>query len=138
MTRWCGRCSISVPSLPPRCTTWSIVWGSTFVETARLRAVKDQAWERVWLKDWKPMRFGRRLWVCPSVADAPADPDAVVVRLDPGLAFGTGSHPTTALCLQVLESLPLANQTVIDYGCGSGILGIARSNWVQRMCCIGY
>jgi ribosomal protein L11 methyltransferase len=99
--------------------------GEHIVETARLRAVKDQAWERVWLKDWKPMRFGRRLWVCPSVADAPADPDAVVVRLDPGLAFGTGSHPTTALCLQVLESLPLANQTVIDYGCGSGILGIA-------------
>jgi ribosomal protein L11 methyltransferase len=99
--------------------------GEHIVETARLRAVKDQAWERVWLKDWKPMRFGRRLWVCPSVAAAPADPEAVVVRLDPGLAFGTGSHPTTALCLQVLDSLPLENQTVIDYGCGSGILGIA-------------
>jgi ribosomal protein L11 methyltransferase len=99
--------------------------GEHIVETARLRAVKDQAWERVWLKDWKPMRFGRRLWVCPTVADAPVDPEAVVVRLDPGLAFGTGSHPTTALCLQVLDSLPLENQTVIDYGCGSGILGIA-------------
>lgn len=99
--------------------------GEHIVETARLRAVKDQAWERVWLKDWKPMRFGRRLWVCPTVADAPADPEAVVVRLDPGLAFGTGSHPTTALCLQVLDALPLENQTVIDYGCGSGILGIA-------------
>jgi ribosomal protein L11 methyltransferase len=71
------------------------------------------------------MRFGRRLWVCPTAADAPADPQAVVVRLDPGLAFGTGTHPTTALCLQLLESLPLAGRTVIDYGCGSGILGIA-------------
>ena len=71
------------------------------------------------------MRFGRRLWVCPTAAGAPADPDAVVVRLDPGLAFGTGTHPTTALCLQILEALPLSGRTVIDYGCGSGILGIA-------------
>jgi ribosomal protein L11 methyltransferase len=99
--------------------------GAHITETARLRAVKDEAWERVWLKDLKPMRFGARLWVCPTEADAPQDPEAVVVRLDPGLAFGTGSHPTTALCLQILESLPLGGQTLIDYGCGSGILGIA-------------
>jgi ribosomal protein L11 methyltransferase len=71
------------------------------------------------------MRFGRRLWVCPHDAPAPQDADAVVVRLDPGLAFGTGSHPTTALCLQILDSLPVAGRSVIDYGCGSGILGIA-------------
>ncbi len=71
------------------------------------------------------MRFGRRLWVCPTAADPPDDPDAVVVRLDPGLAFGTGTHPTTALCLQILDSLPVSGRTVIDYGCGSGILGIA-------------
>ena len=71
------------------------------------------------------MRFGRRLWVCPTSAEAPDDPAAVVVRLDPGLAFGTGTHPTTALCLQILDSLPLAGRRVIDYGCGSGILGIA-------------
>jgi ribosomal protein L11 methyltransferase len=93
--------------------------------TARVRAVQDQVWERVWLTDWKSMRFGRRLWVCPREAEAPQDPDAVVVRLDPGLAFGTGTHPTTALCLQILESLSIAGSTVIDYGCGSGILGIA-------------
>jgi ribosomal protein L11 methyltransferase len=99
--------------------------GAHITETARLRAVKDEAWERVWLKDLKPMRFGARLWVCPTEADAPTDPEAIVVRLDPGLAFGTGSHPTTALCLQVLESLPLNGQTLIDYGCGSGILGLA-------------
>jgi ribosomal protein L11 methyltransferase len=93
--------------------------------TARVRAVKDQVWERAWLTDWKSLRFGRRLWVCPRAAEAPADKDAVVVRLDPGLAFGTGTHPTTALCLQVLDSLALEGRTVLDYGCGSGILGIA-------------
>ena len=71
------------------------------------------------------MRFGRRLWVCPREAQAPEDVQAVVVRLDPGLAFGTGTHPTTALCLQILDSLSVAGRTVIDYGCGSGILGIA-------------
>jgi len=71
------------------------------------------------------MRFGRRLWVCPTAAPAPEDPEAVIVRLDPGLAFGTGTHPTTALCLQILDSLPLSGRRMIDYGCGSGILGIA-------------
>jgi ribosomal protein L11 methyltransferase len=99
--------------------------GTHITETARLRGVEDRDWERVWLADWKSMRFGRRLWVCPTAADAPDDADAVVVRLDPGLAFGTGTHPTTALCLQILESLPLTGRSVIDYGCGSGILGIA-------------
>jgi ribosomal protein L11 methyltransferase len=99
--------------------------GAHVTETARIRAVEDQAWERVWLKDWKSMRFGRRLWVVPSSGETPADPEAVVVRLDPGLAFGTGTHPTTALCLQILDSLPVQGRNVIDYGCGSGILGIA-------------
>jgi ribosomal protein L11 methyltransferase len=99
--------------------------GPHITETARLRAVADQNWERVWLKDWKAMRFGRRLWICPTTADAPEDPNAVMVRLDPGLAFGTGTHPTTALCLQMLDALPLQDRSVIDYGCGSGILGIA-------------
>jgi ribosomal protein L11 methyltransferase len=94
-------------------------------QTARVRPVQDQVWERAWLTGWKSLRFGRRLWVCPRAAEAPADPDAVVVRLDPGLAFGTGTHPTTALCLQILDSLPIAGRTMIDYGCGSGILGIA-------------
>lgn len=99
--------------------------GPHIAASARLRAVKDQDWERVWLKDWKSMRFGRRLWVCPTAAEPPEDPDAVIVRLDPGLAFGTGTHPTTALCLQILDSLPLAGRLAVDYGCGSGILGIA-------------
>jgi ribosomal protein L11 methyltransferase len=99
--------------------------GPHVTKTARVRAVEEQVWERAWLTGWKSMRFGRRLWVCPREAEAPQDPDAVVVRLDPGLAFGTGTHPTTALCLQILDSLPVAGKTVIDYGCGSGILSIA-------------
>jgi ribosomal protein L11 methyltransferase len=99
--------------------------GEHVTKTARVRAVEDQVWERAWLSGWHSMRFGRRLWVCPREAEAPDDVAAVVVRLDPGLAFGTGTHPTTALCLQILDSLPLADRTVIDYGCGSGILGLA-------------
>src|SRR5882672_3548969 len=99
--------------------------GPHITETARVRRVENQQWERVWLADWKSMRFGRRLWVCPTAAEPPDDPNAVVVRLDPGLAFGTGTHPTTALCLQILDSLPVAGRSVIDYGCGSGILGLA-------------
>jgi ribosomal protein L11 methyltransferase len=105
--------------------TLATVLGPHVTQTARVRAVKEQDWERVWLADWRSMRFGRRLWVCPTAAALPDDPDAVVVRLDPGLAFGTGTHPTTALCLQILDSLPLLGRSVIDYGCGSGILGIA-------------
>jgi ribosomal protein L11 methyltransferase len=101
------------------------VLGPHITQSARVRPVKSQDWERVWLTDWKSMRFGRRLWVCPRTAEPPQDPDAVVVRLDPGLAFGTGTHPTTALCLQILDSLPVSGRSVIDYGCGSGILGIA-------------
>jgi ribosomal protein L11 methyltransferase len=101
------------------------VLGPHITHTARVRRVENQEWERVWLADWKSMRFGRRLWVCPTSAELPDDPDAVVVRLDPGLAFGTGTHPTTALCLQILDSLPIMGRSVIDYGCGSGILGIA-------------
>ncbi len=99
--------------------------GPHITASARVRAVQARDWERVWLADWKSMRFGRRLWVCPTTAPAPQDANAVVVRLDPGLAFGTGTHPTTALCLQFLDSLPLSGLSLTDYGCGSGILGIA-------------
>lgn len=99
--------------------------GPHITGSARLRAVQNRDWERVWLQDWKSLRFGRRLWVCPSVEVLPREPGAVVVRLDPGLAFGTGTHPTTALCLQLLDALPLAGRSMIDYGCGSGILAIA-------------
>jgi ribosomal protein L11 methyltransferase len=90
----------------------------------RVEALEDRVWEREWLKDFRPMRFGRRLWVCPGGFEVDAK-DAVVVRLDPGLAFGTGTHPTTALCLEWLESRDLGGRRVLDFGCGSGILSIA-------------
>lgn len=90
----------------------------------RTETLADRPWEREWLKDFGPMRFGRRLWVVPGDLPGPAD-DAVVVRLDPGLAFGTGTHATTALCLAWLDSLELAGRSILDFGCGSGILGIA-------------
>lgn len=99
--------------------------GPQITEHARVRGVEDREWERAWLVDWKPLRFGARLWVCPCDAPAPVDPDAVVVRLDPGLAFGTGTHPTTALCLESLAGLDLESKSLLDYGCGSGILSIA-------------
>ncbi len=86
--------------------------------------VPDQDWERVWMDRFKPLRFGQRLWVCPSWL-TPPDPGAVTIILDPGLAFGTGTHATTALCLEWLARQSLAGQTLADYGCGSGILAIA-------------
>jgi len=84
----------------------------------------DRVWEREWLRYFRPMRFGRRLWVCPDGA-RPQQPDAVAIDLDPGLAFGTGNHATTALCLEWLDGAELAGARVVDYGCGSGILAIA-------------
>jgi ribosomal protein L11 methyltransferase len=92
----------------------------------RFREIEDQDWTRAWMDQFKPMRFGRRLWIYPSNIEPPTDDaDAIVVRLDPGLAFGTGTHPTTALCLEWLDGLDLAGVQVIDYGCGSGVLAIA-------------
>ncbi len=90
------------------------------------RTVEDRAWEREWLKDFHATRFGRRLWVCPHHESVDAQ-DAVVVRLDPGLAFGTGTHASTALCLAWLDGKLTADSLVIDYGCGSGVLGIAAA-----------
>ena len=86
--------------------------------------LSDRTWEREWLRDFRPMRFGRRLWVCPD-GEAAGDPHGICVALDPGLAFGTGTHATTALCLEWLDGCDLAGRRVIDYGCGSGILAIA-------------
>lgn len=90
----------------------------------KVEQIEDKDWEREWMDNFHPMQFGKRLWICPSWRDVP-DPDAVNVMLDPGLAFGTGTHPTTALCLEWLDSLDLSGKTVIDFGCGSGILAIA-------------
>src|SRR5262245_41166092 len=86
--------------------------------------VEDRAWEREWLKDFRPMRFGRRLWVCPA-GQRPDGPAPVVLDLDPGLAFGTGTHPTTAMCLEWLDGAITGGERVLDFGCGSGILALA-------------
>ncbi|MDV5862875.1 50S ribosomal protein L11 methyltransferase [Pseudomonas mendocina] len=86
--------------------------------------IEDQDWERSWMDGFQPMRFGQRLWIVPSWHAAP-QPDAVNLLLDPGLAFGTGTHPTTALCLEWLDGQKLDNCSVLDFGCGSGILAIA-------------
>lgn len=86
----------------------------------------DREWTRAWMDRFGPMRFGQRLWIVPRQADEP-DTDGVFIRLDPGLAFGTGTHATTALCLEWLDANPPGGARVIDYGCGSGVLGIAAA-----------
>ena len=90
----------------------------------RIEILEDKDWEREWMQHYHPMQFGKRLWVCPSWLQPP-QPDAVNLLLDPGLAFGTGTHPTTELCLRELDSMDLVGITAVDYGCGSGILAIA-------------
>ncbi len=90
----------------------------------KLEHLQDQDWERAWLDRFAPMCFGQHLWICPSECRVDAR-DAVIVDLDPGLAFGTGTHPTTGLCLQWLDGADLADKTLIDFGSGSGVLAIA-------------
>jgi ribosomal protein L11 methyltransferase len=90
----------------------------------RTEDLEDRAWEREWLKDFGPMQFGGRLWIYPK-GSGPISDDRVVVHLDPGLAFGTGTHATTALCLEWLDGLSLEGKAMLDYGCGSGVLAIA-------------
>ncbi|MBP8030250.1 MAG: 50S ribosomal protein L11 methyltransferase [Pseudomonadales bacterium] len=96
----------------------------TGLPPVRFEPLEDQVWERAWIEHFQPMAFGKRLWIYPSWAEVPDD-GSVVLRLDPGLAFGTGTHPTTALCLEWLDAQNMQGKTVIDYGCGSGILAIA-------------
>ncbi len=86
--------------------------------------VEDRDWDADWRRQLKPLRFGKRLWICPTGQACPSA-DGISVILDPGLAFGTGTHPTTAMCLAWLDDTPLTGKQVLDYGCGSGILGIA-------------
>lgn len=90
----------------------------------RHEVVEDQEWERAWMEFYKPMKFADKLWVCPTDQEQ-HESGTVCLTLDPGLAFGTGTHPTTALCLEWLASHDLTGKTVIDYGCGSGILAVA-------------
>ncbi len=100
-----------------------------------IEPIEDKAWEREWLRDFHPLQFGQHLWICPTHATVEAE-GAIVVTLDPGLAFGTGTHPTTRLCLEFLDSLYSStshrnkallaeDECLVDYGCGSGILAIA-------------
>lgn len=101
--------------------------GTRAPEQLSWRQVEDRAWERVWLDRFGPMRFGKRLWIVPRGVESPAGRGATVVRLDPGLAFGTGAHATTALCLEWLDAARLKGRFVVDYGCGSGVLAIAAA-----------
>jgi ribosomal protein L11 methyltransferase len=94
--------------------------------TLEQSTLEDRIWERAWMDDFRPMRFGERLWICPA-GQRPAAEDALTVDLDPGLAFGTGTHPTTALCLQWLDGADVRGKRVLDFGCGSGVLGIAAA-----------
>ena len=98
------------------------------LDTAQFRDVEDQDWERAWMDQYEPLAFGERTWIVPWNRELPPGAergDAAVVRLDPGLAFGSGTHPTTALCLEWLDGLDLRGRTVLDVGCGSGILALA-------------
>lgn len=90
----------------------------------QVKTLETQDWERAWMSGFEPRRYGRDLWVCPSWS-APPDPNATNILIDPGLAFGTGDHPTTALCLEWITESAWPGRTVMDYGCGSGILAIA-------------
>jgi ribosomal protein L11 methyltransferase len=101
------------------------------------REVADQDWERAWMDRFQPMQFGRHLWIVPSGMQGPSDPDAVQLKLDPGLAFGTGTHPTTALCLEWIDGVDFHGLRVLDFGCGSGVLGIAAAlKGAASVCCV--
>jgi len=108
----------------------SLLPGVDWPHQVNFRKFEDQQWERVWLDRFKPMQFGSDLWIIPGDAPVPAGA-LYVLRLDPGLAFGTGTHPTTHLCLEWMDSHDFAHnsdgETVVDYGCGSGVLGITAA-----------
>lgn len=104
----------------------SLIPGIDRPQLVSFRRFEDQQWERVWLDRFKPMQFGRDLWIVPGEQTTPGDARHII-KLDPGLAFGTGTHPTTQLCLQWIDGHDFDGVTVIDYGCGSGVLGIAAA-----------
>ncbi len=115
----------------------SHVPGAGRPENIRWRKVGDQDWERAWMDRFAPMKFGHRLWIVPGGMSIQHDPANIEIQLDPGLAFGTGTHPTTALCLEWLDGTDVTALTVVDYGCGSGILGIAAAlKGAARVICV--
>ena len=94
------------------------------VRSSQWEVLEDKDWVRAWMDNYHPMQFGESLWICPTNAEPP-NPDAINIMLDPGLAFGSGTHPTTALCLEHLEKKIQGGEEIVDFGCGSGILAIA-------------
>ena len=105
--------------------------GITWVEVA------DQDWERAWMDRFQPMQFGQSLWIVPTGMQGPEDAAAIKLHLDPGLAFGTGTHPTTALCLEWIDGHDFKGLKVLDFGCGSGVLGIAAAlKGAASVCCV--
>jgi ribosomal protein L11 methyltransferase len=118
--------AMSAPASPAALTSALAARLGIDASLIEVQPIADRVWEREWLKDFHAQRFGQRLWVCPHHQHVTA-PDAVVVMLDPGLAFGTGSHASTALCLTWLDAHLPVDARVIDFGCGSGVLGIAAA-----------
>ena len=104
----------------------SLVPGVDWPHQVSFRKFEDQQWERLWMDRFKPMQFGKNLWIVPGGSEVPG-PALHVLRLDPGLAFGTGTHPTTRLCLEWMDGHDFVGETVLDYGCGSGVLGITAA-----------
>jgi ribosomal protein L11 methyltransferase len=117
---------IDIHALFPLETDLTAVITDLDIDTYTIEKIEDKAWERVCMDLFHPVKFGEKLWICPSWEKV-SEPGACVVMLDPGLAFGTGSHATTQLCLEWLAAQDIKNKIVIDYGCGSGILGIAAA-----------
>jgi ribosomal protein L11 methyltransferase len=113
------------------------VLGVSRPELIRWREVRDQVWEQAWIEHFKPMKFGDHLWIVPTGMEIPFDDSNIEIHLGPGLAFGTGTHPTTALCLDWLDRQDVTGKRVVDYGCGSGILGIAAAmKAAERVICV--
>jgi ribosomal protein L11 methyltransferase len=114
----------------------SLVPGVDWPHQVSFRKFEDQPWERVWMDRFKPMQFGSDLWIVPGEMEVPVAAKHVL-RLDPGLAFGTGTHPTTRLCLEWMDGHDFAGEAVVDYGCGSGVLGItAAIKGVKSVICV--
>ncbi|GAB4182734.1 MAG: 50S ribosomal protein L11 methyltransferase [Wenzhouxiangellaceae bacterium] len=104
-----------------------------------IRVVADQHWERAWMDRYQPIQCGQRLWIYPRHWPESDDPQRLVMRLDPGLAFGSGTHPTTGLCLGWLDNHDVSNLEVVDYGCGSGVLAIAAALCgARRVWCVDH
>ena len=95
-------------------------------DSVQLESIDDEKWERAWLNRFKPACFGNRLWVVPTETEFDF-PDKDVIRIDPGLAFGSGDHATTRLCLEQLDGISVSGKRVVDFGCGSGVLGIGAA-----------